>query len=294
MTTSALEEPPESFAPARPDSDVPGPLTGILELGRDAQRTGWTGGMVLATALHGLVALIGLASLFELRDFATSVQTAARARFDLTVDVAVDEPEPEPDPEPPPPPPAPEVAPPPSDEPLPEEAPAPAAAEAAEVLTAEPAPDEPLDLTADTMISGTGTRFAGGVTAADGTAQTAVRKATATAQGVVGGRGTGPAPPPPPKDASQPAGLIPGEDWNDCPFPPEADAEQQNHAMVRLMIVVGVDGRPSSVSVLTDPGYGFGQAARKCALRKRYTPGRDAQGKPVSKATPPVGVRFRR
>jgi len=157
MTTSALEDPPDSFSSAGLDPEAPGPFTRILGFGRDAERTGGTAGMVLATGLHALVALISLTSFLELRGFATLVQEAAQARFDATVDIVVDEPEPEPEPEAPPPP-EPDVAPPPSDVPLPEEPPEPAAAEAAEVLTAEPNPDEPIDLTADTMISGSGTR----------------------------------------------------------------------------------------------------------------------------------------
>src|SRR6478736_2772350 len=163
--------------------------------------------MVLATPLHVGVAAFSLASLFELRDFATEVQGVAQARFDTTVDIAVDPPEPVAEPEPE----APKELPPEAEAPAPTEAPAPAAAEAAEVLTAAPEPSEPLDLTDQGFISGTGDRFAGGVTAATGTANKAVRTVTATATGVVGGQGTAKAPPPPAADKSQPAGLPPGK-----------------------------------------------------------------------------------
>ena len=297
MTTSALEDPPDSFVEARQEARPATPFAKSLDFGREAEKAGQPVGLVLATLFHGLLGLVVLTSLLDLRTFAEQVQDVAQSRFDTTFDIAIDEPKPEPEPEPEPeepPPPVPEeapaVAPDPTD--VPEE-PAPAAAETAAVLTAPT--DAPLDLTDQGILSGSGTRFSGGVSAADGTATTAVRKQTAIANGVQGGRGTAPAAPPPPTvDKSQPAGLILGDDWSNCPFPPEADAEQQNQAVVRLVIVVGPDGRPSSVNVLSDPGYGFGQAARQCAMRKRYTPGLDALGKPVSKATPPFRVRFQR
>lgn len=294
MTTSALGDPPDSFARPEVAASAAGPFENTLGFGRNAERTGQTAGMVLATALHALVALSSLTSLLDLRAFASLAQEVAQARFEATIDITVDEPEPEPEPEVAP---EPEVEPPqpqlPTDAPEPVEDPAPAAAEAAEVLTAPP--EEPLNLMDEGIISSTGTRFAGGTTAAGGTSTTAVRKATATAQGAPGGRGTAPvAAAPPAVDRSQPAGLVLGDDWSSCPFPAEADAEQQNQAVVRLVIVVGPDGRPSQVNVLSDPGYGFGQAARQCALRKRYTPGKDASGKPVTKSTPPFRVRFQR
>src|SRR5688572_33353957 len=107
MTTSALEDPPDSFVEARQDPPTAGPFAKILDFGRDAERTGQTIGMVLATGLHGLIALVSLLSLVDLHTFATLAQEAAQARFDTTVDIEVDEPEPvaEPEPEPEPPPP---------------------------------------------------------------------------------------------------------------------------------------------------------------------------------------------
>jgi hypothetical protein len=46
------------------------------------------------------------------------------------------------------------------------------------------------------------------------------------------------------------------------------------------------------VSVLKDPGFGFGRVARQCAMRKTYTAGLDRSGKPVTTSTPPITVRF--
>ena len=76
--------------------------------------------------------------------------------------------------------------------------------------------------------------------------------------------------------------------------PPEADAEQQNQALVRIAVTVGPDGRAKSVTVLEDPGFGFGRAARRCAMQKSFSPGLDGNGNPTTSTTPPFGVRFRR
>ena len=81
--------------------------------------------------------------------------------------------------------------------------------------------------------------------------------------------------------------------WS-CPFPPEADAAQQNYARVTLVVTVGTDGRAKSVSVISDPGFGFGRAAKRCALRKNYSVGKDRTGKPVAKSSGPMVVTFTR
>jgi protein TonB len=48
------------------------------------------------------------------------------------------------------------------------------------------------------------------------------------------------------------------------------------------------------VKVVSDPGFGFGRAARVCALSRRYTPALDRTGSPTVSATPPIKVRFTR
>jgi protein TonB len=48
------------------------------------------------------------------------------------------------------------------------------------------------------------------------------------------------------------------------------------------------------VKVVSDPGHGFGRAARMCALGRRYTPGNDRAGQPITGTTPPIKVRFTR
>ncbi len=280
-------------------------LAPILELGSAHRTLTLTLAVVGALLVHGTAAARAATSLFDVGDYARQVRTHVVDRLRLRVDIDVDQPKPEPKPpEPEPEPPAPEPEPKPAAEPLPKEFDEPPlatdqpppAAEAAKVLTQEPDPDEPLDLTNEGFISGSGTRFAGGVTAADGTSKTAVRSQGAKAGGVPGGKATEPAKPAaraPQEDLSESPKPVQRGRW-DCPFPAEADVEQVNYARVTLVVVVDSNGRAKSASVLSEPGYGFGQAARRCALSKQYSVGKDRLGRPVTKTTPPIAVVFRR
>jgi TonB family protein len=77
-------------------------------------------------------------------------------------------------------------------------------------------------------------------------------------------------------------------------FPAEANAEGINYAVVTVSVTVGTDGRAKNVSVLQDPGTGFGGAGRQCALRMaRFEPGLDSSGNPTSK-TISLRITFRR
>ena len=57
-------------------------------------------------------------------------------------------------------------------------------------------------------------------------------------------------------------------------------------------MTVGPDGQPKKVSVLNDPGFGFGRVARQCAMRKSYNAGLDRAGNAITTTTPPFTVRF--
>lgn len=208
------------------------------------------------------------------------------------MDVVKETPPPPPEPEKPPEP-EPEKAPPP---PTPQNEPPPPPTEAAKVLTQEPKPDEPVDLTGNTFVTGNADSFKGGQSSTQGKGDKPVYNPAATNTGVVGGTGTTPAaPPPPPKDdKSRAAGLLGSSDWNDCPFPGEADAEQIDRQAVLIKVHVKPDGSPESVEVVQDPGHGFGREARKCAMRKKYAPGLDPNGNPIASITKPFRVRFER
>ena len=61
-----------------------------------------------------------------------------------------------------------------------------------------------------------------------------------------------------------------------------------------VVVTVRPDGSPQSVKVVSDPGNGFGRAARTCALGRRYQTGLDRAGQPTTAATPPIRVKFTR
>jgi protein TonB len=191
-------------------------------------------------------------------------------------------PPPEPKAPPPPPTPAPKTA--------PKEEPRAAPAQAGKVLTQEPKPDEPVDLTGMGFVTGTADTYAGGVTSNTGTSTKAVRNLNAGPGGVPAGTGSAAAPPRP--DIAQPASLAGGTDW-DCPYPPEARDAQIEFQRVQIVITVAPDGSAQQVNVVSDPGHGFGRAAKECARRQRYNAARDRDGRPVLSTMPPIFVRFK-
>jgi hypothetical protein len=91
--------------------------------------------------------------------------------------------------------------------------------------------------------------------------------------------------------ASPTAGLS--GNW-DCPFPAASDAAKIDEAYVVLQVVVAPGGFAKEVTVIRDPGYGFGETARQCALLKKYAPARDANGTDVEGTTKPFRVHFSR
>lgn len=176
----------------------------------------------------------------------------------------------------------------------PAEAPLPAAAQAGRTLTA---PDDGAsDQVADfTMVQGEGAGYVGGTTASQGTSAEPVR----------GPARVGPSAPEPVKSApraqvEQPSGpdrsrpaRPQSADWNCSALFPN-DAEAGNSAAVVIVVTVRSDGTPRSISVVSDPGHGFGAAARSCALGQRFAPALDRNGEPTTAATPPITVRFTR
>jgi len=276
-----------------------------MELGRGESRVGQTVGLLGALALHGAAFAKGASAMVALGAFVGAVQGhvegSLRAQIDIELAKVAPKPPEPPPPEPPPEPQQPTVQPktelpkaPPDSKIASNDSPPPAAAEAGRILAAEPTPDEVLDLSGNTFITGTGERFAGGVTATKGTSKIAVRDTRATGSGVPGGTGTGgPAKTMEPAQdlsrAARPASL----NW-DCSFPPEADAAQIDFMRVMVIVTVSAQGTATKVQVLNDPGYGFGRMAQQCALKNRYQVGLDRSGNAVSSTTPPFAVKFQR
>jgi protein TonB len=162
--------------------------------------------------------------------------------------------------------------------------PPPAAAQAGQILDAK---SDVVDF-GDTMVVGSGDTYAGGVTDSQGTSKAAVQDSAARG----GVPGTAKAVAAPTVDLSRPPQLAGGARW-DCPFPFEADDAGMDHAVVTLRIDVGADGSVQRVSILKDPGSGFGREARRCATSKRWQSGLDRAGHPAS-ATSTVNVHFDR
>jgi protein TonB len=269
------------------------PLAPVLGLGGGEDRVVFVVALVAALTVHAVGGARALRSFPYLTELAATVRDGMQERLRSQVDIDMTEPPPPPKPEPEPEPEKEPEPPPPAQQKAPEpEAPPPAAAEAGKVLTAEPDPDEPVNF-GDTIISNEdGERFSGGSTAAAGTSKTAVRRSDASATGVgTGAPKVAAAPAAPKVDLSKPARPL-SSDW-DCPFPSEAEAEGINAIKVQVVVTVTSDGKPRTVTVLKDPGFGFGRAARACALRNSYSPALDAFGKPVEQSFT-VAVRFTR
>lgn len=165
------------------------------------------------------------------------------------------------------------------------EPPPPSAAQAGQILDAK---SDVVDF-GDTVVTGSGDSYAGGVTDGAGNSKTAVRDTAA--RGDAGGAGVKP-PAAPTVDLSRPPQLAGGLKW-DCPFPLEADDAGIDHAVVTLRVSVGADGRVQSVVTSSDPGNGFGREARRCATAKRWATGLDREGRPTPGAAL-INVRFDR
>ncbi len=177
-----------------------------------------------------------------------------------------------------------------------DEEPPPAPAEAGDILTAGDEQDDPTDLTRFAIVTKKGSKSTGGgFTSGKGTSKTPVHNPYAKPGGKIGGTGTGPvkSSTPKAKNRSRAPGLVGGRSWN-CPFPPQADLEQVDRATAVIAVTVGADGRAKSVRVISDPGFGFGAAAKRCAYGRRYQTGLDSSGKAITATMPPVRVHFRR
>jgi periplasmic protein TonB len=92
-------------------------------------------------------------------------------------------------------------------------------------------------------------------------------------------------------DHSRAPQLAGSAQWSDCPFPSDAYDAGVESGTVKLQVRINASGGVDAVSVLSDPGYGFGHEARRCAMRKRWQAGLDREGKPIA-AVAIVNARF--
>jgi len=194
----------------------------------------------------------------------------------------------------PPPPPPPPVEPPPRAAPVvsaprpvhatPARAAAPSAPAQAGKLTA--VSNAPADFTGAAFVVGGAATFPGGVTATSGKA-TAPGTSGAPAGNSGGDAVRG-------RAASRARAVSLDQAAWSCPWPAEADAEQVNERTVVLRVRVQPDGRAETVEVVSDPGFGFGAAARACALGTRFEPARNGDGQPIVALSAPIRVHFYR
>jgi TonB family protein len=77
-----------------------------------------------------------------------------------------------------------------------------------------------------------------------------------------------------------------------CAFPDEAANTGVRAQRVQIRILVRPDGTPAEVQVLDDPGLGFADAVRRCALAQRFEPAKNEQGEPIQAWTPTITVTF--
>jgi serine/threonine-protein kinase len=84
---------------------------------------------------------------------------------------------------------------------------------------------------------------------------------------------------------ARPAMLLPN--WG-CEYPEASRYE----GTVRLIATVRPDGTAESVEVLFDPGHGFAEVARECAMRQPFLPALDERGQGIRSKTRPFTVHF--
>lgn len=279
----------------------------VLSLGDRAVKLGALIGLLIGVATHGVAGARAMMALYDMGravdDMRLSIHEYLWTEYDIDLKPEQKaEPE-KPKDEPPPPPPAPDPEPAPvmpkaADKPQDPYDEKPAPVQAAKILTAPSDPNKIEDLTEKGIVSGENTTGPlGGQSSAVGTSTVITHSPSADNTGKPGGTGTANAPPPPPppkNDLSAPAGIVGGSSWSNCPFPDEADNDQIDFAQVTLIVTVRPDGSPQSVQVTGDPGHGFGRAARMCALARKYNAGKDVDGNPTTKSTPPIRVTFSR
>lgn len=156
-----------------------------------------------------------------------------------------------------------------------------APAQAGQVVASVPDPSQPVDF-GEAFVVGGGTVYAGGTTSASGTAKQKV-------DGPVSPAPTAPKPAARAVDHSRSIALA-DPDWT-CPWPREADDTDIDEQVAVVKVEVDADGRCRRVSVVRDPGHGFGAQAARCAQEATFLPARDMHGIATT-GTAAIRVRF--
>jgi protein TonB len=268
-------------------------LSAVLEHGERNVYIGLAFGCVITLIIHGIASFRAETALFEMLHWVHDTEKDMKDYFWASYDIEppkADDKKEDPPPEAPPPPEVKEIAPTQQqpvvkpEDPYKDAPPPTKIAEAAPLLTAPG--EDPYGVATGNNANATGLQAGGGTeTHGDATRPGAVPEAKVSAGPVAAA--------PPKEDRSRPPTIAGGLAWS-CPFPPEADADGRDTAVATIVVTVSPDGTPASVSIVADPGSGFGRAARQCAFGRRYQPGLDRDGAPTKATTPPIRVRFSR
>jgi periplasmic protein TonB len=154
-----------------------------------------------------------------------------------------------------------------------------APAQAGQVVASVPDTSQPIDF-GEGFVVGGGTVYAGGTTTASGTAKQKV---------------DGPVSPalttqtPTAIDHSRSIALA-DPDWT-CPWPREADDTDIDEQVAVIKVEIDADGHCRKVSVVRDPGHGFGAQAARCAQEAAFLPALDVHGAATA-GTAAIRVRF--
>jgi protein TonB len=241
-------------------------------------RRRWAIAAVVVTGVFSAV-FVGLPLLAtpSLSDWAASVAARVHAELERDPEVTIE-------PLPPPPAPPPPAAPAPAaaartPRPAPAQRPTttPEPAQTARVIAQDPTA-QPEDLTASSFVVGKASTYAGGASTSAGTSPRVVdARAVAPASAAPGTR--------------RRSVSLDESAWS-CPWPPEAEGIEIVQQLVVLKVSVRSDGTADEVKIVSDPGTGFGQAARACALRTHFRPALDDGGAATAAWSPPIRVRF--
>ncbi len=268
------------------------PFAGVDELGGESKELGLVLGFFAACLVHGISVMLTLGMSPEDIEPRQTVQILYVDMVDEPAPLPADPPkaaEPEPIPKPEPEPVAPKWPKPVAKEEPPEEVET-QPAEAAKILTAPPLPNEEAARGAEAFASGNGT-LGFGMVAGDGRGNGANFDPRARVASTLKSKSEEPkqaqdsAP-----DRARPARLIDGL-ADPCEFP---NGTNTDFALVQVSVTVGLNGKALSADVISAPSAAFAEAARRCAMRQVYRPGRDKEGRPAITKTPPVRVRFTR
>ena len=264
---------PDNAPPARDHQRI---VDAVFARRHPGARRRWETAALVVAGVFSAV-FVGLPRLAEpsLADWAASVAARVHAELERDPEVTI-EPPPQ---QPPPAAPAPAAAaarvPRPTSIRRPTATPAPA--QTAQVIAQDPAA-QLLDFTASTFVSGKAATYAGGASSSAGTSTHAVD-----------GRAIAPAAGDP---SSRRRTVSLDESAWSCPWPSEAEGAEIHLEIVVLRVFVRRNGTADAVKIVSDPGSGFGPAARACALRTHFRPALDDGGAAMAAWSPPIRVRF--